>query len=58
MTREVSYTPDSWESVTRLVKEALEIKSLTKSQSSTMMRFYVTGMRTDEIVKQMKGEMK
>ena len=58
MTREVSYTPDSWESVTRFVKEALEIKSLTKSQSSTMMRLYVTGMRTDEIVNQMKGEEK
>ena len=58
MTREVSYTPDSWEAVTRLVKEALEINSLTKSQASTMMRLYVTGMRTDEIINQMKGEMK
>ena len=58
MTREVSYTPDSWESVTRSVKEALEIKSLTKSQASTMMRLYVTGMRTDGIINQMKGEKK
>lgn len=58
MTTEHKYTPDSWESVTRSVKEALEIKSLTKSQASAMMRLYVTGMRTDEIVNQLKGEKK
>jgi hypothetical protein len=58
MTREVSYTPESWESVTRLVKESLEINSLTKSQSSTIMRLYVTGVRTDEIINQLKGEKK
>ena len=50
------YTPDSWQSVTTEVKKALEIKQLTSTQASQMMRLYIAGTCTEEIIKQMKGE--
>lgn len=56
MTTEHKYTPDSWQSVTTQVKEALEISMLTKKQASVMLRLYITGMCTEDIIKEMKGE--
>ena len=56
MNGEHTYTPDSWQHVTTEVKKALEIKQLTSTQASQMMRLYIAGTCTEEIIKQMKGE--
>ena len=56
MNGEHTYTVDSWQSVTTQVKESLGIKELTKEQASHMLRLYITGTCTEEIIKQMKGE--
>lgn len=56
MGNEHQYDICSWQSVTTDVKEALGIKSLTSTQASQMMRLYIAGMCTEEIIKQMKGE--
>ena len=56
MTTEHKYTPDSWQSVTTQVKEALGISLLTKKQASAMLRLYITGMCAEDIIKEMKGE--
>jgi len=56
--KEFDYTPDSWQHVTTEVKMALEIKTLTSSQASQIMRLYIAGTCTEEIIKQMKGETK
>ena len=53
---EHQYEISSWQSVTTDVKEALGIKSLTSTQASQMMRLYIAGTCTEEIIKQMKGE--
>lgn len=58
MSTEHIYSPDSWQHVTTAVKKALEIKSLTSTQASQMMRLYIAGTCTEEIIKQMKGEKK
>ena len=55
---EHQYEISSWQSVTTEVKEALGIKSLTSTQASQMMRLYIAGTCTEEIIKQMKGEKK
>lgn len=51
-----TYDICSWQYVTTDVKEALGIKSLTSTQASQMMRLYIAGTCTEEIIKQMKGE--
>ncbi len=56
MNGEHIYTPDSWQSVTTQVKESLGITLLTKKQASVMLRLYITGMCTEDIIKEMKGE--
>ena len=56
MNGEHIYALDSWQHVTTEVKKALEIKSLTSTQASQMMRLYIAGTCTEEIIKQMKGE--
>ena len=56
MGNEHQYEISSWQSVTTEVKEALGIKSLTKDQASFMLRLYIAGTCTEEIIKQMKGE--
>ena len=56
MGTEHQYEISSWQSVTSQVKEALGIKVLTSSQASQMMRLYIAGTCTEEIIKQMKGE--
>ena len=54
MGNEHQYDTCSWQSVTTEVKEALGIKSLTSAQASQMMRLYIAGTCTEEIIKQMK----
>lgn len=56
MNGEHTYTVDSWQFATTQVKEALGIKQLTKEQASFMLRLYIAGTCTEEIIKQMKGE--
>lgn len=56
MNGEHTYSQDSWQHVTTEVKKALEIKELTSTQASQMMRLYIAGTCTEEIIKQMKGE--
>lgn len=58
MGNEHQYEISSWQSVTTNVKEVLGIKSLTSTQASQMMRLYIAGTCTEEIIKQMKGEKK
>lgn len=58
MGNEHQYEISSWQHVTTEVKKALEIKSLTSTQASQMMRLYIAGTCTEEIIKQMKGETK
>ena len=58
MGNEHQYEISSWQSVTTEVKKELGIKSLTSSQASQMMRLYIAGTCTEEIIKQMKGETK
>ena len=49
-------TKGGWQETITQVKEALGISLLTKKQASAMLRLYITGMCTEEIIKQMKGE--
>ena len=56
MGTEHQYEISSWQSVTSQVKEALGIKQLTKEDASAMLRLYIAGTCTEEIIKQMKGE--
>ena len=58
MGNEHQYDICSWQHVTTEVKKALEIKTLTTDQASQMMRLYIAGTCTEEIIKQMKGEKK
>lgn len=58
MGNEHQYEISSWQSVTTEVKKELGIKSLTSAQASQMMRLYIAGTCTEEIIKQMKGEKK
>ena len=56
MTTEHLYTPNSWQNVTTEVKKALDIKELSKSQASILMKLYILGLPTEKIIVQLEAD--
>lgn len=56
--KEHTYLPSSWESVTRQIKEHFSWKTLTEESASAIMKLYLKGTPTEQIIKQLEGEKK
>ena len=51
-------SPTSWEGITTAIKQHFQIKCLSKSQAQAIMKLYLTGMPVEDMIKQLKEEMK
>ncbi|MGL5012971.1 MAG: hypothetical protein ACRC6V_01610 [Bacteroidales bacterium] len=54
MSREATYSPSSWEGITRSIKEALGIKCLTKEMAGTIMKMYIAGVSLERILEELE----
>jgi hypothetical protein len=54
MSREHTYLPTSWESVTRQIKEYFCWDVLTEESASAIMKLYLKGTPTEQIIKQLE----
>lgn len=50
------YSPSSWQNVTTEVKKALDIKELSESQASILMKLYILGLPTEKIIVQLEAD--
>jgi len=54
--KEFDYSPSSWQNLTTEVKIALDIKELSKSQVSILMKLYILGLPTEKIIVQLEAD--
>ena len=56
--KEHIYSEGSWESVTQAIKQHLEIECLTEPLAKRILQMYITGVKVEEIIKRIEGEVK
>lgn len=52
--KETTYSPTSWEGTTKVIKQALGIKCLTKEMAETIMKMYLSRVSVEEMIKQLE----
>ena len=56
--KEYIYEIGSWQNVTDTIKQHFEIECLTPDLARETMRMYLKGVKVEDMIKQLKEEMK
>ena len=56
--KEYIYSEGSWENITRVIKQHFEIECLTPDLARETMRMYLKGVKVEDMIDRLEGEMK